>query len=64
LRQKIAVQLKIFFVGDSLATLSELQFINDAKRQPRDLGQLPSEGRFSSTGVSEYGDPFHGRAAI
>src|ERR1700733_3208885 len=60
LGQKIAVQRKIFFVGDSLTALSELQLINDAKRQLRDLGYLPRQDRFSSPGVPEYGHAFHG----
>jgi hypothetical protein len=47
-------------VRHSRAALSELQFVKDVKRQPRDLGQLPRQGRFSPAGVSEYGHSFHG----
>jgi hypothetical protein len=61
LRQQIAVRLEVLIVRHSLAALPELQFVNDEKRQPRDLGQLPSQGRFSSACVSEYGHAFHGR---
>jgi hypothetical protein len=59
-RQEIAVYLQVLLVRHSRAALSELQFVEDVKRQPRDLGQVPSEGRFSTAGISEYGRPFHG----
>jgi hypothetical protein len=43
----------------SEAALLELQFVKDVKRQPRDLGQLPSQGRFSTASISEYGHSLH-----
>ena len=54
------MQLQVLVVRHSRAALSELQFVKDIKRQPRDLGQMPRQGRFSTARVSEYGSPFHG----
>ena len=39
--------------------LFELQLINDVKRQPRDRGQLPSQGRFPAACIPKHRHSFH-----
>src|SRR5271169_5820808 len=54
-RQKTGVQFQVLVVRQGRAALLELQFVKDVERKPRDLDQLPSQGRFSTAGIPEYG---------
>ena len=58
--QVATVQSHILVVRDSRAAWPELQQVDDIERQPCDLGELPSQGRFPAAGISEHGHAFHG----